>query len=67
MSLDKLKKLEQAVLLFKGKYDALEAERDRLIDELKGANSSLESLTREKEEIKLKVDSLLDLFKGLGL
>ncbi len=67
MSIDKLEKIEKALTKFKGMYDGLEAERDARqaeVDDLKTVNYAL---VQEKEEIKKKVDSLLDLLKGLGL
>lgn len=67
MSLDKLKKLEQSLALFKGKYDDLEIERNGLLCELKGLKGVNDCLTQEKEDVKLKVESLLDMLKRLGL
>ena len=67
MSLDKLEKLEQSLALFKGRYIDLESERDGLLCELKTFKGVNDCLTREKEEVKLKVESLLDILKGLGL
>ena len=67
MSLDKLKKLEQDLAVFKERYLNLEEERDGLLCELKGLKDINDCLTHEKEEVKLKVESLLDILKGLGL
>lgn len=67
MSLDKLKKLEQSLVMFKERYIDLETEKDGLRDELEAARGINEHLIREKEDMKLRVGSLLDLLKGLGL
>ena len=67
MSLDKLKKLEQSLVLFRERYLDLEAEKDGLRGELEAARAINEHLTHEKEDMKLRVESLLDLLKGLGL
>ncbi len=67
MPIDKLEKIEKALAKFKSRYDNLEAERDARqaeVEELKIANCAL---AKEKKEIKKKVDSLLDLLKGLGV
>ena len=67
MPINKLEKFEEALVKFKGRYNNLEAERDARqaeIEDLKSANCAL---VQEKKEIKKKVDSLLDLLKGLGV
>ena len=67
MSINKLEKFEEALVKFKGRYDELEAERGARqaeVEDLKVANCAL---VQEKKEIKKKVDSLLDLLKGLGV
>ena len=67
MLINKLEKFEEALVKFKGRYDELEAERggwQAEIGDLKAANCAL---VQEKKEIKKKVDSLLDLLKGLGV
>lgn len=67
MSLDKLKILERSLARFRERYVGLESERDDLLCELKNLEGINDCLTREKEEVKLKVESLLELLKGLGL
>lgn len=67
MSLDKLKKLEQSLLLFRERYLGLVSERDGLLDEVKALKNVNEHLISEKEGVKLRVESLLDILKGLGL
>ena len=67
MSLDKLKKLEQSLHLFSERYVDLVAERDGLLNEVKALKNVNEHLTSEKEGVRLKVESLLDILKGLGL
>ena len=67
MSLDKLKKLEQSLLLLRERYVGLVVERDALRDEVKAFKNVNEHLTSEKEGVRLKVESLLEILKGLGL
>ncbi|MDT8317113.1 MAG: hypothetical protein RQ824_03850 [bacterium] len=67
MPLDKLKKLEQSLVLFRKRYLELVEEKDQLRGELKVLKRGNELLKREKEDAKLRVESLLDIFKGLGL
>lgn len=67
MSLDKLKKFEQSLLHFRERYIDLKAERDVLLDEVKVLKVSNERLTSEKEDVRQRVESLLDIIKGLGL
>ena len=67
MSLDKLKKLEQSLHLFRERYVGLVAERDGLLNEVKALKNVNEHLTSEKEGVKQRVESLLEILKGLGL
>ncbi len=67
MPINKLEKIEKALAKFRGKYDNLEAERDARQAEVEGLKVVNCVLTQEKKEIKKKVDSLLDLLKGLGV
>ena len=67
MPINKLEKLEKVLDGFKGRYDGLEAERGVLQAEVEDLKMIKSELIQEKEEIKKKVDSLLDLLKGLGV
>ncbi len=67
MPIDKLEKFEEALVKFKGRYDDLEAERDARQAEVEDLRSANCALAQEKKEIKKKIDSLLDLLKGLGV
>ncbi len=67
MPIDKLEKFEEALVKFKVRYDDLEAERDGLQAEVKDLKMVNCALVQRKKEIKEKVESLLDLLKGLGL
>ena len=67
MPINKLEKLEKVLAGFKGRYDGLEAERGVLQAEVEDLKMTNCELLQEKEEIKKKVDSLLDLLKGMGV
>ena len=67
MPINKLEKLEKVLAGFKGRYDGLEAERGVLQAEVEDLKMTNCELLQEKEEIKKKVDSLLNLLKGMGV
>ncbi len=67
MPINKLEKFEEALVKFKVRYDDLEAESDGLRAEVKDLKMVNCALVQRKKEIKEKVESLLDLLKGLGL
>ena len=66
MALEKLKKLEEALTLYKKRCLKVEAERERLRTDLNGLKEENKRLSKGRDAAKKKIDSLLEVLGDVG-